>query len=216
LVDNDPKFLGAVDALGTGMGGVWLHHNNGTDPLLWRIPFDDSVSDRLVSSANKGGDLTNSDLEQLGLVMQQDILAQLHDIRECTICMLTDNTVALSRDQRGSTSVDAPAAYLCRLSAFHQRAYCYRLHSSYIPGPLNAMADALSRRWDFDDSQLISFFNSTFLQTRPWQLCHLRPEMQSSGMLALSKKRCNLEYLKAAVLLSSRRPAFSQRQMRPI
>jgi hypothetical protein len=198
LVDNDPSFLGTVDASGLGMGGIWLHCNNGTAPLMWRCHFDPSLQNQLISSTNPTGTITNSDLEQTSLIMQQDIIAQQHDIRERTLCAMTDNMAALSRDQHGSTSVDAPSAYLCRLSAFHQRTYRYRLHSSYIPGPLNVMADALSRRWDLDDSQLLAFFNSHFPQTQPWLLCPLRPEMHLSAMLALSKKRCNLEYLKAA------------------
>jgi hypothetical protein len=155
--------------------------------MLWRSPFDLVLQIQLISSTNPLGSITNSDLVQTGLVLHQDILAQQHDIREQTICAMTDNMAALSRDQRGSTSVDEPSAYLCRLSAFHQRTYRYRLHSSSIPGPLNVMADALSRRWDLDDSQLLALFNSKFPQTQPWLLCPLRPEMHLSAMSALSR-----------------------------
>jgi hypothetical protein len=167
LVDSDPVFIGAVDASGIGMGGVWFHYANHTAPLLWRSRFDPAITNNLVSATNKQGAITNSDLEQTGLVLQQDVLAQCYDIRECTVCALTDNTAALSRDQHGSTSTNAPSAYLCRLSALHQRAFRYRFQSSYIPGPLNVMADALSRRWDLDDSQLLAHFNSVFPQNQP-------------------------------------------------
>jgi hypothetical protein len=200
LVDSDPVFIGAVDASGIGMGGVWFHYANHTAPLLWRRRFDPAITKSLVSAANTQGSLTNSDLEQTGLVLQQDVLAQCHDIRECTVCALTDNMAALSRDQHGSTSTNAPSAYLCRLSALHQRAFRYRFQSSYIPGPLNVMADVLSRRWDLDDSQLLAHFNSVFPQTQPWQLCLLRPEMHSGAILALSKKPCKVDFLKAAAL----------------
>lgn len=195
LIDSDPLFLGAVDASGDGMGGVWLHYDNTQRPLFWRHKFDAALVKRLVSATNKNGTLTNSDFEQTGLVCHQDIISQVYDIRECTICAMTDNMAALSREQRGSTSVDAPSSYLCRLSALHQRKYRYRMLASHIPGPVNSMADDLSRLWELDDSQMLDCFNSLYPQALPWRICQLRPDMLCSVMLALSKKRCKPEFL---------------------
>ena len=200
LVDSDPSFIGAMDASADGMGGVWFDALDRLPPILWRQQFPPEVTKDVVSWANPGGKLTNSDLEQAGLVCHPDILAQQHDLRERTILALSDNTPALSRDHRGSTSTDAPSAYLCRLAALHQRAYRYRLRSSHIPGTLNVMADILSRRWDLTDSQIISLFNNSFPQGQPWQLCQLRSEMNLGVMQALWKKRCVLDFLAAATL----------------
>lgn len=200
VVDSDPAFLGAVDASAAGMGGVWLDTRQLRPPLMWRQRFPQATTDAVVSWSNPTGTLTNSDLEQAGLVCQPDILSQQYDIREQTICALSDNTAALSRDHRGSTSVDAPSAYLCRLASLHQRAYRYRLRSAHLPGTLNVMADALSRRWDLDDSQLLDLFTSSFPQERPWTLCTLRPEMNSSAIQALWKTRCEPAFLTAASL----------------
>jgi hypothetical protein len=96
LVDSDPRFLGTVDASGTGMGGVWLDPSGRCAPLLWRLSFPTLLRARLVSTNNPSGDITNSDLEHTGAVCHQDILAQCYDIREATVCTLTDNTAALS------------------------------------------------------------------------------------------------------------------------
>jgi len=200
LVDSDPSYYGTVDASGAGMGGVWLDPLGKSDPLLWRFRFPVSISSRLVSSDNPSGNLTNSDLEQTGTVCHQDILAQQFDIRELTDCAMTDNTAALSREQRGSTSINEPSSYLCRISALHQRAYRYRLCLSYIPGPLNVMADDLSRRWDLDDSQLLHHFHSHYPQDRPWRHCHLQPRMSSSAISALSMQRCDPAFLEDATL----------------
>jgi hypothetical protein len=200
LVDSDPLFLGTVDASGLGMGGVWLNTNGNLPPLMWRFRFDVALRARLVSAANTLGDITNSDLEHAGTVAHQDILALQYDIREATLCTMTDNTAALSRELRGSTSVDDAAAYLCRLSSLHQRAYRYRPRISYIPGPLNVMADALSRRWDLTDSQLLLHFHTHFPQGRPWKLCLLRPKMSLAISSALSKQRCNPAFLMDAEL----------------
>ena len=200
LVDSDPAFLGAMDASADGMGGVWLDTQQKRPPLMWRQKFPPEVTKAVVSWANPSGTLTNSDLEQTGLVCHPDILAQQHDLRERTICALSDNTAAVSRESRGSTSTDSPSAYLCRLAALHQRAYRYRLRSAHIPGSLNVMADILSCRWELPDSQLLDLFNSAFPQALPWQHCHLRPKMNSCVTQALWKQRCTPDFLADATL----------------
>jgi hypothetical protein len=144
-----------------------------------------------------GGTITNSDLEQLALVCHPDVLTSHHDIREHTICALSDNTAAVSRDRRGSTSVNAPSAYLCRLASIHQRAHRYRLNADYLPGSLNIMADDLSRRWDLSDSQILAYFNSTYPQTQSWRLCHSRPALISTATKALWMQHCDPASLSA-------------------
>jgi hypothetical protein len=191
IVASTPTFLGTVDASGMGMGGTWLSSNDTMPPLLWRFSFDDNITRRLVSADNPTGNLTNSDLEQLALACHPDILTTTVDVREQTICTLSDNIAAISREQRGSTSTDAPAAYLCRNSALHQRAFRYLLLVDYLPGPLNTMADDLSRRWDLSDEQLLTHFDSSYPQAQPWRLCTLRNDFSSAMIQALSMKRCS-------------------------
>lgn len=210
IVDSAPSFFGAVDASGSGMGGVWIPANPLQSPLLWRSKFSDDIRSALVSFDNPSGTLTNSDFEQAGLVCHPDILAQAYDVREHTVCALSDNTAAVSRDQRGSTSVDAPSSYLCRLAALHQRAFRYRLRSSYLPGPLNVMADTLSRRWELSDSQMLDLFNSTYPQALPWLPCQLRPSMLYSATQALSKQRCNEGVLEDVLLPPTLTGAFGK------
>jgi hypothetical protein len=166
------------------MGGTWIPTQPQLAPLLWRFPFAQEIQDALVSSNNMGRTITNSDLEQLALVCHPDVLTSHHDIREHTICALSDNTAAVSRDRRGSTLVNAPSAYLCRLTSIHQQAHRYRLNADYLPGPLNVMADDLSRRWDLSDSQILAYFNSNYPQTQSWRLCRLRPTLISTATKA--------------------------------
>ena len=116
----------------------------------------------MVSWDNPKGELTNSDLEQAGMVCHPDILAQQYDVWERTLCALSDNTPAIAREQKGSTSSDSPTAYLCRIASLHQRAYQYCLRSSHIPGTLNVMANILSRHWALSNSQMLDLFNTTF------------------------------------------------------
>jgi hypothetical protein len=193
-----------VDACGVGMGGTWISPNPNLAPLLWREHFSPTISAQLVSSSNTKGTLTNSDLEQTALVCHADVLASEYDIREHTISTLSDNTAAVSREQRGSTTTSAAAAYLCRIASIHQRSHRYRQRVAYIPGPLNTMADDLSRRWDLSDSQLLHYFDLTYPQALPWKLCPLRHEMNLATTLALSKRRCDPESLTVGTLPPTR------------
>jgi hypothetical protein len=204
IVDSAPTFLGTVDASGLGMGGTWLSTNSLVAPLLWLVPFSLELQNSLVSSENLSGTITNSDLEQLALVCHPDVLTSHHDIREHTICALSDNTAAVSRDRRGSTSVNAPSAYLCRLADIHQRSHRYRLNVDYLPGPLNVMADDLSRRWDLSDSQLLAHFNSVYPQTLSWQHCHLRPALISTALISTAMKASSMQHCDPASLSANR------------
>jgi hypothetical protein len=80
LVAMQPALLGAHDASGRGAGGVWFpspeavsrdvqihtlrqgalvqHSIDPRAPLLWRVPFDSTIHDRLVSFANPTGTVT--------------------------------------------------------------------------------------------------------------------------------------------------------------
>ena len=190
VVPGPPAFYGCTDASALGMGGIWVDALGLLPPLLWRKSFPPDVSAAVVSWDNPRGTLTNSDLEQAGVVCAPDVLVQAHDVRERTILLSTDNTPALSREQRGSTTGDNPSAYLCRYAALHQRAHRYCLRASFIPGRLNVLADILSRRWELSDSQILDLFNSQYPQARAWQLCHVSDDTNSKLLASLHKKRC--------------------------
>lgn len=191
VVPTAVRVLGATDACRMGMGGVLFlpTKHQSLQPILWRAPFPPSITSNLVSFDNPSGTITNSDLELAGTIAQHDVLNQVADVRECTIATLTDNTPAQAWQTKGSTTTTGPAAYLLRLQALHQRHYRYLPQVHYIPGPANAMADDCSRRWDLDDTELLSHFASSYPQTQSWQLCQLRPAMHSSLISALQRQR---------------------------
>jgi hypothetical protein len=200
LVPQPPLSVGACDASGLGMGGVhFLHgHNGQVQPLLWRQRFAPHISAALVSTHNPMGTVNNSDLELAGTIAHHDTLVHAIDMREQTCHTLCDNTPAVAWQRKGSTSTMGPAAYLLRVQALHQRFYRYVSRIDHIPGVVNAMADAASRRWELTDSQLVSFFNSTYPQSTPWTQCTLRPHMDSALTSALCKTRSEPESYLAA------------------
>jgi hypothetical protein len=191
VVDTDPGALGASDAAAPGMGGVIFVPTAAglVVPLLWRAPFPLAIQRALVSSSNPSGTITNSDLELAGTIAQHDVLVHHADCRERTIHTLTDNTPALAWQTKGSTTTTGPPAYLLRLQALHQRHYRYLPRLAHIKGEANVMADDCSRLWELSDDALLTHFRSRYPQTEPWQLCHLRPEMLSSLISALHKRR---------------------------
>ena len=194
IVPDHPVAVGPHDASGRGMGGVWLPattHSN-IPPLLWRAKFPPTIQQRLVSTDNPDGDITNSDLELAGLLAQQDIIAQAVNCRGRTIVPLGDNIPSVVWHHKHSTTTTGAAAYLLRLNSIHQRHFRYVSKASYIPGPANQMADDCSRLWHLSDSQLLAHFNSRYPQEKPGQLVHLRPEMLFSLTSALQMKRPEL------------------------
>lgn len=189
LVDTLPVAYGTADACGTGMGGTWLSPDPNFVPLLWRAAFPPNIQHLLVTQDNRDGTISNSELELAAQIAEQDILVQHWDCRETTLATFTDNVATRAWHRKGSRSTLGAGAYLLRTNALHQRHYRYRSNIHYIPGPANVMADDASRRWDLNDVELLTYFNSTYPQNKPWQLSILRPEMHSALILALQCKR---------------------------
>jgi hypothetical protein len=193
LVPDHPVAIGPHDASGRGMGGAWFPATTDSNlaPLLWRAQFPDSIQNALVSDSNPTGSINNSQLELAGNIAHQDVLAQHVDCSGRTIVPLGDNIAQVAWQHKGSVTTSGPTAYLLRLNSLHQRHFCYLAKPDYLPGPLNLMADDLSRLWHLSDSQMLSYFNEHYPQDQPWQLATLRPAMLSSLTSALQKQRVN-------------------------
>lgn len=58
-----------VDASGEGVGGVWFSLTNSYTPIVWRIPWPTDITTSIISTGNKTGHLTNSDLELAGILL---------------------------------------------------------------------------------------------------------------------------------------------------
>lgn len=202
IVDSAPRAWGTADASGIGMGGVWLSTDPTFTPTVWRHQFPTSLQSKLVTYENPAGTVSNSDLELSAQIAAQDVLTTIRDCRECTISTFTDNVATRAWHRKGSRTTFGPAAYLLRLLSLHQRFFRYRATIDYLPGPLNIMADDASRLWNLSDTSLLSHFNITYPQGRPWQLLTPRPAMISALISALHCKRSDpASYLPAPSLV---------------
>jgi hypothetical protein len=227
-----PDILGASDACGYGIGGVafaapyartreWIHCDGGPSsgmhrpplvqgtplPVVWRYALPSEITAQLITFDNPHGLLTNSDLELLATIVHKDILAHAFDVRERTLATGTDNTPALSWQNRGAVSTTGPAAYLLRLQALHQRFHRYCGEHFFIPGVLNSMADDASRLTHLPSLLVLSHFNSTYPQKQPWHLLTPRPEMISSVISALRSSRADTELFLCAPMQMTTRGA---------
>ena len=197
LLPNAPRVLGACDAAGTGMGGVFfVPTRDGYESFLWRAPFPPHIQADLVSFRNPHGSINNSDLELCGNIAHHDALARTADVREKTIWTASDNTANVYWLRKGSTTTTGPPAHLLRIQAHHQRYHRYVPLHDYIPGPANEMADLCSRAWHLTDSQLLSHFNSHYPQTKCWRVCQPNSDTLSALTSALLRKPLSMEFVR--------------------
>ena len=134
--------IGSVDAAKLGIGGVLFAPRK--PPAMWWAIFPEDIQCHIVSTDNATGNLTNSDLEQAGVVAQANMATFLFDIQEITLMTLNNNVATISWNQKGSVTSDQATAYLCHLSSLHCHHHCYHHEVSHITGEANTMADILS------------------------------------------------------------------------
>jgi len=95
LVPSTPTYVGSCDALGQGMGGIWLPPTTSLPGLLWQTPFPTHIRRNLVSAQNPTGSITNSDLELAGAITHQEVLAHQAPTAKRTNALMNDNTAAV-------------------------------------------------------------------------------------------------------------------------
>ena len=117
LVPTAPSYVGACNTCQTGMGGVWLSSAGAHPPIVWRHRFASHIAHALVTSDNRGGSLSISDLELTGMIAHKDVLAHCHNVRDHTIWIASDNRAAVSWSTKGSTTSLAIRAYLLQYNA---------------------------------------------------------------------------------------------------
>ena len=144
------------------MGGIFFDADE--QACVWRHPFSIEVQKLLVSFDNPNGTITNSDLEQAGMITHLDTIASSFPTAYTTIVTGGDNTAAVSRMTKGSTSLTGAAPCLSLLNSSLQRRHRYCSVASYLPGELNTMADDASRLQHLTDSSFLAHFNSQYPQ----------------------------------------------------
>ena len=199
LVPLMPTVAGYHDAAGHGAGGVILPTDtaipratrvrfspNGRariqrtkGPIVWRMSFPKDITDRLATFENPRGDLTNTDLELVGSIVQSEAAVQCFDLRERTHLERTDNLGTMFWQRKGSTTSVKPVEVLLRHQALHQRFHRHVALHDYIPGDLNRAADDASRLQHLSNRAFLHHFNTHYPQMHSWRLWTPTPAMRS-------------------------------------
>lgn len=194
IVPLDPVVVKYHDASGYAAGGVVIptdtavSRNEQNNPILWRATFPEDIRKRLVSTDNPKGDITNSDLELASGVISNEAAAQNFDIRERTVHSNTDNTPTLFWLRKGSTTTANAPAHLLRAQALHQRFHRYVHRIDFVRGEHNDISDIPSRKTDWSDEKLLTYFNLHYPQPLPWKIWTPPPELLSCMAMCLRRK----------------------------
>jgi hypothetical protein len=165
LHPGPPAFIGYVDASGFGAGRVWI---SGTDhiPLIaWRMPFPLDIEQRLESHSNPNVDITNSNLEMAGVLLQWLVLEQEAPttLQHKHIEIFSDNTPTVAWATCLHSSKSKVAGHLLCALAIRQHAHrASPLLTISIAGKDNNMVDVALQ--SFRHLTFITS-NSTFSQT---------------------------------------------------
>jgi hypothetical protein len=175
-------------ALATHANVAWAAFGSAPmPPIVRRSAFPLTVQRTLVTSDNRTGTISISDLKLAGTLAHKQILVQaLPTVSERPIWLGGNNRASLAWATKGSSTASTARAYLLRLGAQHQRHHRYVPQHDYVPGKINVMADDASCCWDLPDQALLTHFNSSYPQATSWQLLTLQPEMYSVVIGALS------------------------------
>ena len=103
---------------------------SGVPPFHWR-------QQHIILVDNPSGDLTNSNLEQAGVLAHVDMAVSLYNLCELTLATLNENSAAITQNQKGGITLDHVAAYLCRLSSLHCQHHHHYHEVSHIQGKTN-------------------------------------------------------------------------------
>ena len=63
---------------------------------MWCMIFLDDIQQHMVTIENTAGNITNSNLEQAGVLAQANVANNLYDLCDCTLATLNDNITAVS------------------------------------------------------------------------------------------------------------------------
>jgi hypothetical protein len=175
LVPRAPHVLAATDASGLGVGGFWVptHYGHPATPTVFRAPFSDEVRQRLISTSNPTGTLTNSDFELAALVLCTALCSSITTLPHAALWCASDNIAAVSWCTKGSTSSAGPAAHLLRWLAQISRSNLVSLSTFHVPGTSNTLADFCSRSFHLTDQEFLHHLNTHFPINPSWTLAHV-------------------------------------------
>ena len=185
LVLHAAAYQGFVDASKWGVGGVWFGGTNQLSPIVWFWEWPPEIQNTLVTSSNRNGLLTISDLELMGILLHWLALEASVDkasLVHTSIAIWCDNLPAVSWIYKMRTSTSPIASRILRALAVRlQLHHTGLLAIDHISGIYNIMADVASRKHVSHPMQFLDYFTTTFTppQQNFWTLFQFRNNLLS-------------------------------------
>ena len=185
LVLHTAAYQGFVDASKWGVGGVWFGGTTQIAPIVWFWEWPPEVQENLVTSTNRTGLLTISDLELMGILLHWLALEAAVDkstLVHSSIAIWCDNLPAVSWIYKMRTSTSPVASRILRALAVRLQLHRTGLLAiDHISGIYNIMADVASRKHVSDPMLFLKYFTDTFPppQMSFWTLFHFHNKLLS-------------------------------------
>ena len=193
IIRREPTHLGFCNASGLGDRGVWLDPSRSGRDLVWRHPWPVDIVADLVSSTNREGTITNSDLELAALILHEDTLFDaVPEARLAAPRSGSDNTPTVSWSTEEASIINPVVAELLRPRALHSRQFFLNPSVFYHPGIKNRMADDAFHLFELSDTSLLVHMSAAYPQSQSsWQISLLPPDLLSCAISTLRRKPCD-------------------------
>lgn len=205
LVKAQPSYVGYCDACKHGAGGVWVSGCKDLPPFVWRVPFPEAIKRRFASSSNPQGDISISDLELAGVLLEWLVLERIGvNLRHEHVGIYCDNTPTVAWSRKLSSTKSKVAARLLMALAMRQRVTrSSPLLTVSIEGKSNNMADVASRSfrhcdiasYELTDEEFLTAFANHFPppQGTEWKEITLPPSWIELVMKTISGDTSSLD-----------------------
>ncbi len=179
-----PDNIGLCDASSFGAEGVILGKLSACLPMVFRLQWPLDITESVISDKNKGGTLTNSDLEMAGLLLLWLMIEHICScLVEKRVALFSDNSPTVSWVQCMACQSSLIAEQLiCVLALWINSQQSCPLTTLHITGDQNTMTDIPLRsfgskpKWHFkNEHDLLTFFNLSFPlpNKNSWSVRHL-------------------------------------------
>jgi hypothetical protein len=214
LVQGPLDYIGYCDASAWGAGGVWFGGRKRLHPVVWRVQWPKDITAAVVSDSNPTGTPTNSDLEMLGMLLQETVLEAILGpaLRAAQTAIGCDNSPAAAWTTRMATRSTSPVSYhLLKGLAMRQRVTRSAPPAVYhVAGITNTLANVASRplkgvtaQFHLLDQSPGALCPQTFLtqfdclyplpQQRPWRNVQPPSDLWSNVILTLRGQQLEVQ-----------------------
>ena len=137
---------------------MWLYPYRLGGQLLWIHPCTSDIIANLISSTNREGESTNSNLELAALVLREaTLLAAVPDTSLAAPHSGSDNTPTVSWSMKEASMINPVVADLLRIRLLHAR------HFFIVPSVF--ITQALTIAWQMTPLAFLTFLTLPFLPT---------------------------------------------------